>query len=114
MKIVDRKTFLDLPPGTVYAKYKPCVFGGLAIKEESMVFADGYSGDFVKQGLGVEIECGGSDEWIIQIEKAEKGEEVPLDFYCAGRDGLFEQDQLFAIFSKKDVKDLIKRLEDCL
>ena len=35
MKIVDLPTFLALPPGAIYAKYKPCVFGELAIKDDS-------------------------------------------------------------------------------
>ena len=114
MKIIDRKTFLEMPPGIIYAKYEPCNFGGLNIKWESMIHANDYSGDFVCQGLGVEVKCDDSDEFESQCSKAEKGEEIDLDFECAGRDGLFEKDQLFAILSKKDVELLINRLQETL
>ncbi|GAH13600.1 unnamed protein product, partial [marine sediment metagenome] len=32
MKIVNRKTFLQLPIGTLFSEYEPCVFYGLFIK----------------------------------------------------------------------------------
>lgn len=35
MRIVDRKTFLAMPIGTVFSKYEPCVFGNLCIKGET-------------------------------------------------------------------------------
>jgi len=114
MKIINRKEFLDLPPGVVFAKYEPCVFSGLAIKESSYVSQEGYAGDFVVQGLGVEVECANSDDYVTQCNKAEKGEDVPLDFDCAGRDGLFENEQLFAVLSKEDVQKLIHRLQETL
>jgi hypothetical protein len=35
MRIVNRKTFLEYAPGTLYSKYQPCVFEDLQIKHES-------------------------------------------------------------------------------
>ena len=32
MKIVDRKTFLQLPNKTIFSEYEPCWFNGLFIK----------------------------------------------------------------------------------
>ncbi len=110
MKIVDRKTFLKLPSGTVFAKYKPCFFEGLQIKLD-----DGNWGeDFVVQDLETPIKCDSSENFEIQCERAEKGEEVDLDFDCGSRDGLFDRDQLFAVWSRKDVQELIERLQETL
>lgn len=35
MKIVDRETFLTLPPMAVYQEYEPCFFGPINIKLEN-------------------------------------------------------------------------------
>jgi hypothetical protein len=111
MKIVNRKEFLKLPAGIVFAKYKPCIFGKLAIKESSIDCES--INDFIVQPLGVEIDAD-FDEFVGKCKKAENGEEVPLNYDCFERDGFFHQDQLFAVFSKEDVKKLIDRLIETL
>ena len=40
----------------------------------------------------------------------EDGEDVAMDFDCLGRDALFEEHQLFAVWSAEDVRSLIARL----
>jgi hypothetical protein len=37
-----------------------------------------------------------------------------MDFEYEGRDGLFEEGQLFAVWEKADVASLIERLRRCL
>lgn len=105
MKIVDRKTFLAMPAGTVFAKYQPCYFEGLEIKGDSL------SNDYCFQQIVDALEVHDSGEFGDKLfESQEKGTSVPMDFYCQGRDGGFDDMQLFAVFEKQDVEALIERL----
>ena len=46
MKIYNRKEFMDLPPGALFRKGKPCYFGNLQIKAGSL------ETDFVCMDIG--------------------------------------------------------------
>lgn len=110
MKIVDRKTFLALPAGTVFAKYADHQFEQIEVK------ADTCGEDFVTNGLipmfegwesGTDFEDG--------IDAMVAGEQSPpFDYDSYGRDGLFDQDQLFAVFEKRDVEAMIAHLQEAL
>ena len=107
MKIVNRKTFLGMPAGTVFAKFSPHIFGDLCIKGESIGDID-----FFYQQIVDAIAARDSGEEVDILDAAlEEGAELEFDFYCETRDGLYEQDQLFAVWSAKDVRTLIGRLE---
>lgn len=110
MRIVNRQEFLAMPAGTVFYKYEPCVFEDLQIKAESIGDID-----FFYQEITSAIECNDSGEFFDLLNKAkEDGISLPMDFYCGSRDGLFDQDQLFAVFEPDDVRGLIERLETAL
>lgn len=110
MKIVNLKTFRALPPNTVFAKYQPCVFEELEIKGET------WEHDFlVTSNLSSAIKCSGSGEFRELLDRAEKeGISLAMDFDTEGRDGCFEDDQLFAVWEEADVRALIERLKLCL
>jgi hypothetical protein len=110
MKIVNLKTFRALPPNTVFAKYEPFVFSELEIKGET------WGSDFlVASSLSSAIKCSGAGEFIELLERAEKtGESLAMDFESEGRDGCFEDNQLFAVWEEVDVVALIQRLKLCL
>jgi len=112
MKIVNRKDFLQMPANTLFSKFSPDNFGPLSIKVCDS--NDGWHNDFVVQDIEGAIQCEGSDDFSNKCDLMVKGEEVAMDFECAGRDGLFNNDQLFAVWSKDDVKMLIDRLNKCL
>lgn len=111
MRIVDRATFLAMPAGTLYAKYEPCVFGELQVKEGTCYAADRVTRiDFYTQQLipwfnGTQS----SSDYFDTLEAAEKGTPTPA-FDMPARDGLFDDDQLFAIFERADVEALIAKL----
>jgi len=108
MKIVNRKTFLNMPPNTIFAKYEPCIFDELCIKGETIY------DDFYFQSV-MNVESDNSGEFIEILEDATKnGNSFRLDLHCEGRDCFFKTNQLFAVFEKQDVTMLIKRLNDCL
>ncbi|MDF1505786.1 hypothetical protein [Roseisolibacter sp. H3M3-2] len=110
MRIVDREAFLQLPAGTLFAKYEPISFGPLLIK------GDTSSADFWVQDLLPWPE--GVDDSLQYFDAMEKvaagGASGPLDFNCEARDGLFDHDQLFAVLDRSDVEALIERLGQAL
>ena len=109
MKIVDRKTFLSMPSETIFSKYHPCVFEELCIKGETW----GY--DFLVQTLADAIESSDSGEFVDVLDRSiSTGESISMDFESQGRDGLFDDDQLFAVWERDDVRGLIARLDRCL
>lgn len=110
MRIVDRATFLSLPAGTVFAKFEPHVFGEVTIKEQTV------GNDFVEQGLLPWFEgVDDSGAYFDTLETMVAGApSPPLDYDCAGRDGLFDLDQLFAVFEERDVEALVARLQQAL
>lgn len=110
MKIVDRKTFLAMPAGTLFSKYEPCVFGALEIKGDTLENC----GDFGVQQIADAIECYDSGDFGLKCTMMENGISVGLDLDCQGRDGLFDENQLFAVWEPKDVEALIERLSDAL
>jgi hypothetical protein len=110
MRIVSKQEFYTLPEGTVFSFYEPCIIRGLLIKGETL-FYDGEPGDFIHNDLIGNIECSGSDEYDDKLEDSqENGTNMPLDFENTSRDGLYDEDALYAVYTPEDVQGLI----DCL
>ena len=109
MRIVNLETFRAMPEGTVYSKFEPDMLEGLMIKGET------WEHDFIYQDLIGNIDAHNSEDYGAQIDTAIEGKtEVRFDFHCMGRDGLFEDKQLFAVYDKYDVASLIARLKETL
>jgi hypothetical protein len=112
MRIVDRATFLALPVGTLYRKYgqagKPEVvnFDDLEIKDDTT------GNDWYAQDLRPYTEkATDSGEWVDWVVRLVAGEESgPLDFETICRDGLYDDEQLFAVYDRADHEALINRL----
>lgn len=109
MKIVNRETFLALPPGTLFSKYTPCCFKELCIKGET------WGNDFLVQQIADAIEHTGSDDFSERLFRSEvEGDSLPMDFNHLGRDGCFDDEQLFAAWERADIEALIVRLNQTL
>ncbi len=109
MKIVPLKDFRALPSGTIFCKYDPIVFGDLCIKGET------WETDFISASLTNWIECDSSSDLTDKLEKyQETKESFKLDLECYGRDGYFDDNQLFAIYEKDDLSQLIDVLKKSL
>jgi hypothetical protein len=110
MRIVNLETFLALPGQTLYSKYRDETFGRLEIKtgiigHETM--------DFISQAIVDAFEHNSSEDYRDKLESAWKtGVSLKMDFDFAGRDGLFETNQLFAVWEKTDIAQLIARLQE--
>lgn len=110
MKIINRTAFLALPAGTVFSKYRPCIFGELLIKGDTINENDFYHqqiADAVKTAPGIDF----SD---LLLAAQENGNSIAMDFNCQGRDGLYDEDQLFAVWEEYDVSQLAYRLLDSI
>ena len=108
MKVVNKKEFLALPPGVIYAKIEPCVFDAICIKHETR-------GDDWYYSELLEVKCKNSGEFAdIIFDAIEYGTKIPLDFNTMSRDGLQVETQKFAIFEKSEVKELILMLAETL
>jgi hypothetical protein len=110
MRIVDRETFLAMPGGVIYSKYEPCNFREFAIKYDTC------GGDFVCQSI-MDPWFDGSRDSSSHFDTLERLQETgesspPLDFDFAGRDGMFDREQLFAVWERHDVEALIKLLQE--
>lgn len=111
MKIVNKTEFYALHEGILYSDYKPCIFNDLKVKQSTI-----YDGekpiDFIYESLIGNIDADSSGYFVDMLDDAEKNKtSLPMDFECGERDGLFEEEQLFAIYEKNDLEDFIKKLE---
>lgn len=107
MKIVDRKTFLARPVNTLFSKYQPCAFGDLMIKGDNCG-----DNDFHSQAIADAIRYNDSEDFIVKLEEARvTGCSLDMDFRSEGRDGMFDDAQLFAVWEAADVRDLLGRLK---
>ncbi len=107
MQIIDRKGFLSLPAGIIYHKYRSLGdFGQLAVKHDTC------GNDWYYADLYGDIDCYNSNEYIDKMSQYEKtGEDFRFDRDSnINRDGLYQEDELFAVYDPKDVVALITRL----
>lgn len=112
MKIVDRKTFLQLPIGTVYRKHG--FRDTLALKLETFRFReedeDRIYGDWYYTDLADRIAAHDSAEWSAMIDRAKnEGADIPLDFSIS-RDGCYETDEHYEVWTAQEVADLVAML----
>lgn len=119
MIIVDRATFLTFPAGTIYAKFGDTTgdpshvyFGEVAIKGDTVAAVDWY-----EQALTPEFE-GATDSGLyhdVLSAMREGGETSPAaDYDVQCRDGLFDDEQRFAIWDRDDAAALVARLQRAL
>lgn len=111
MRIVKREEFLKLPSGTVYAThYNDDGFGTLCIKRSSSPNNDWYYTD-----LNDFDDCDNSDDRYKKMKlMREEGASYPLRLDTQSRDGLFEEDEFFAIYERGDIQNIITKLTECL
>ncbi len=109
MRILNLTEFRALPEGVVFMKYKPCFFGSLQEKGET------WEGDFLSAEITEQVKSGGTEELDLILDEAEKDSSysITLDFESGGRDGLFDDEQLFAVYEQKDIDGLINTLKKC-
>lgn len=114
MRIVDFKTFLSLPEGTLFSKYQPCSFQVLCVKGESIHYLASRLPpfDFWYQSITDCVDVKNSEDLPPLLESAQyNGRSIPLCFEREFRDGMFDDEQLFAVWEAEDVAGLISHLQ---
>ena len=110
MRIVGLQEFLKLPCETLFSKYTPCVFDDLCIKKDSISDID-----FFYVRLSDAIKADGSSQLYDFLDEAERhGRKLEIDLHCWSRDGLFEKEQLFAVWELDELKMLAYCIGDCI
>ena len=104
MKIVDYKTFISMPEGTLYAEYKPCYFGELYVKGETINDGNDWFLSRTKESWQ------GDEQFVDQCELMVAGNELRGDYDIQERDGMFDYNRMFLVYDKTDIQDLINHL----
>ena len=105
MKIINRDKFLALPENTLYAKYTPCFFDDINIKGETV------GDDFFTQNISGAVRCKDTGDFVEILANAQKtGSSFSMDFSCEDNDGIYDDNQLFAVWEHDDIIALINRL----
>lgn len=111
MRIVNRKEFLAMPSGTVYCKYERMgILGDLCIKYRSL------KADWYYLALADFDDCNDSTEFVDKLDQMEKDPKLsyPLNCDTTARDGLFEDNEMFMVYDKKDVMNIVDILINTL
>lgn len=113
MRIVDRNTFLTLPPKTLYSLYDLCETGcieGLNVKYETV------DNDWYFTNLLNDIKYRESREWMEIFQKAEESSDFSFSLDLAGsdRDGFFVESQKFVIWEQDDILQLFHIIKELI
>lgn len=106
MKLLNKKEFLKLPEGTMYFE-KPkeamaCYFGNLCVKGESLS-RDFYEIDLISPDLSPVL----NEQYWESFERLDKGETLKIDFNYGGRNGMYDDTDMYYVLDKEDVKSLL-------
>ena len=113
MKIVDRKTFLALPNGTIYQDYRStCADGNLLRKGDNITTNDYYAACLSGESV---VDAHDSGDFFDKFTAMEDtGASLPANFEVECRDGMFEADARYFIYEREDVVKLIAALQGAL
>lgn len=123
MKLVNRKTFLSLPEGTVFCKF-PLTDKGDASKmtfgmSSPCIKGETVENDFFSCTLGEEMQpvnANDSKELFDTFFDMQKnlGKEIPFES-AGGRDGFLDDENVwFMIYSKEEIQEMVDELNHCL
>jgi len=100
MKVYNRKDFMALPEGVIFCKGKPWYWETLCVKGDTL------TSDFLDTCLQ-SIEAHDSGEQCNRYDRMlELGESYPMNDSC-GRDGCFDDEDLFLVYEPDDLMQLI-------
>lgn len=107
MTIVTKKMFLQLPVGTLFSYYDPCIFQGLMVKQHnvSMTVSDFYYIDLIANFTSMSI------DFTDCCQDMEKGLNIPISCELLRREGLHDDNLLYAVYNDDDVKKIIGLLQ---
>jgi hypothetical protein len=100
MRVYNRAEFMKLPEGVLFCKGKPWAFGDLSIKGESL------KSDFTYRQL-CWVDAESSEDAVDKLERMlSHGTSEPMEAEY-GRDGCFDDKDLFLVFEEDDLMELM-------
>jgi hypothetical protein len=114
MRIVNKQEFYAMPAGTLFSWYEPCVFEGLMIKGDT-IYGDNVAPiDFWFQDLIGNVGPTATPEMFVALDDAQKnGVDLELEFGCEQRDALYDENAMYAVYTRRDVEKLSAVIKDC-
>lgn len=111
MKLISKRILLQMPKGTVFAK-KTRVF-----TETSPILVLGDCSDRDFYYINISSFCFGesdldTDDAFFALDRS-MGRNIEMEL-CVSRDGLFDDDEMYYVFSKKEVEQMIDVLTEAL
>lgn len=118
MKLYTRQEFLKLPARTIYSRVdqgSADLCRGLYCKTSGPE----YDIDWIEQDLISEPGFPNNikDGWQAieyQLNLRDSFQDFQTDLDCGGRDGMFEDSDVFVVWDKSDISKLIHYLSDCI
>jgi hypothetical protein len=109
MRLVNRKEFLSMPAGTLF-----CKFNSPNFEELQVLVSSSGSNDFIASSFHDAIDTRQHGNYTDAAFALEESGKIEMDFTDCTRDGLYEDDQMFAVWERADVVKLIERLKEAL
>jgi hypothetical protein len=106
MRIYKRADFLKLPEGILFCKGKPWYWGTLHVKGKSL------KNDFIDLDL-CWIDDENNDDDPIMTGMLENGDSASMNT-AYGRDGCFDDEDIFLVFEKPDLEELRGIIDNAL
>src|SRR4030042_389222 len=100
MRLVCREEFLKMPEGIIAMKYNGGSFDGIFVKGKSL------NNDFILTYLTNQIDTTGSDDLFDKLKLLEDGKSLSISYEETMRDGEYQEDQNFAVWSAQDIDGL--------
>ena len=116
MKAYKRSDFIKLPAMTIYSRIYPGeLMSGLFCKtsgkefevdwvEQDLIGEPGFPGDIADGVVAIEY----------QLNLRDTFQDFETDLECGGRDGMFDDEDVFVVWGRKDVIKLRNYLNDCI
>lgn len=118
MKLYTRKDFLKLPERTIYSrvnKDRGDLCYGLFCKTSGPEWGNDWAEqDLISEGGFPNEIVDGFEAIEYQLNLRDSFQEFRTDLDCAGRDGCFDDSDVFVVWDKSDVSKLIGYLSDCI
>jgi hypothetical protein len=109
---MNRGEFIKLPCA-LYGIYRDSYIDNISIKGRSIIFKNGEGNDFLSCPLSDSVKCQNEGDLSDKYKDAkEKDISLEINWELFSRDGLFEYNDLYAVFEKGDIEKLIKTLKE--
>lgn len=118
MKAYKRIDFIKLPANIIYSRLSNEYFNGLYCKTSGP--EDGWGNDWIEVDLisqvkfPVGIKDGGDAICAFEENNITKGEPFETDMTAGGRDGCFDESDIFIVWDKDDIAKLISYLTNAI